>query len=112
MACRGQATALDRGKVSPHAVHFTDGGTGGEQGATDRLLVVERKSLGGRCQKGRAPAGDQCNDEIVGREPSNEILNASSGGHTGRVGDRMRCLDNLDALAGSSVAVARDDQTA
>ena len=107
--CR-QAPALDGREVAAHAVHLRDGGAGLEQGPVDGLLVLQADALAGQGQQGRATAGDQADDQIIGAEALHQGQHARGGFAAGGVGHRVGSLDDLDALAGHGVAVTGDDQ--
>jgi hypothetical protein len=67
-----------------------------QQRAVDRLLVGQRQPSAGQGQQGRAAAGDQAQDQVVGsarRQRQDALRAACAGG----VGHRVRRLDHLDA---------------
>jgi hypothetical protein len=105
-----QPSALDGRQVPAHAVHLSDAGAAGQQRAIERLLVGQRES--GQCQwqQRGAATRDQGQDEVIFGQPLDELEQPLGGRFTGRVGDRVGRLDDLDALAGHRVAVPRDDE--
>ena len=65
----------------------------------------------GRASRAEAPPEIRQSTQIVGRQALHLFEDAAGGGAALLVGHGMGRLDDLDALAGLAVAVARDDQS-
>jgi hypothetical protein len=105
-----QAPALDGGELVADEVHHPDRRAGCQQGPVDRLLVIEGQPGRRSRQEGRAATRDQRHDQVVGTQPRNGFKNAAGGKKAGFVGDGVRGLHDLDAIACLRIAIAGDDE--
>ncbi len=102
-----EPAALDGREVLADRVHLADVRARPQQRAIDLLLVGQRQSRRGQGEQGRGAAGDQAQQQVVGRQALHLLEHAAGGGAALLVGHGMGGLDDLDALAGLAVAVAR-----
>ena len=102
--------ALDRREVPPDAVHLADRRAGFQKRAVHRLLVGQSQTRCRQREQGRAAAGDQAEDEVVGREPGDPIEDPPRGCFASGIRHGVGRLDDLDARGGSTVPVARDHE--
>ena len=107
----GQAAALDRRKMLAHAVHLGDRRAATQQRRPDLALVVGTNALGRKRQQRRPAPRDQAQYQIVGGESCDQRHDARRRRPAGFIGHRMSRLDDLDALAGHTVAVRCDHET-
>ena len=91
-------------------VHRRDRRAGGEQRLVDGDLVGQSQAGSGRRQQRRAAAGDQRHHQIVGGQAAHLVQQATRCFQAGGIGDGMRRLDDLDALACGAIAVTGNDQ--
>jgi hypothetical protein len=106
---RREPTALDGGKFLADGVHHADRRAGDEERAVQRLLIREIHAWAGCGEQGRAPAGDQRDDEIVGGQAADGLDQPARGDLASGVGHRMGGLQYFDALTGDGITVAGDD---
>ena len=106
MARRREPPALDRGQVATHAVHLADAGARLQQRAVDRLLVFERQAPQWRNHQRRTAAGNEAKHDIIFMEPGKRFEQPLRWPFAGCVGNRVRGLDDLDALARYRISVA------
>src|SRR3546814_15232621 len=76
----------------------------------DRLLVLQRQPLGRQGQQRRAAAGDEAQHQIVLSQALDQLQDARRGVAAGRVGHRMRGLDDGAALARDGMAVRPEER--
>ncbi len=110
-ACRSQSPALDGRQVPAHAVHVADAGATGQQGTVERLLVGQGEAGQRQRQQRRPTARDQTQHEVVRSQALDGLQEPPRRRLAGCIGYRVRCLDDVDALAAHRVAVSRHDQT-
>ena len=110
MAGGRQPAALDRGEVATHTVHLVNARSRCQQGAAERLFVRQAQARRRQGQQGRAPARNQAQHQITGRQALNQLQHALRSLQAGLVRHRMRRLHNGDPLARNGVAVARHHQ--
>ena len=97
-AGRSQAPALDAREVLAHAVHLADGGTAGQQGLVDALLIGQRQAFAGQREQRRAAARDQAQHQVAGAQPLGQRQHALGGGLAGGIGHGVGSLGDFDAL--------------
>ena len=102
--------ALDGREVPPDAVHLADRRAGFQQRAVHRLLVGQSQPRCRQREQGRAAAGDQAEDEVVGREPGDQVEDPPRGCLASGIRHGVGRLDDLDARGGGTVPVARDHE--
>ena len=86
---------------------------GAPEASSARLMACsssKRQPRRRRRQQRRAAARNQRHHQVVGAEARHRFHDAPGSEKPGFVGHRMGRLDDLDALAGRAIAVARDHQ--
>ena len=111
-AAGGQPAALDGRKLVPDQVHHRNGRARRQQGSIDCLFVVQREAGRRGRQQGRSAAGNQSHHQVIGPQTGHCLHYPAGRQKTGFIGYRMGRLDDLDALAGLSIAVAGHHQSA
>ena len=106
-----ETSSRDRREVLAHAVEGGDRRPAAQQRRADLTLVGKLDAGRGQRQQRRPAARDQAQHEIVAGQTGDLGEHAAGGGATGLVGQRMGGFEHLDALAGDSMAVGRDDQS-
>ena len=101
-----QPAALDPRQMFSHHVHLADRRAGAQQCAVHLLLLRERDAVGRRDPVGRAAAGQQHQQEIVGGRLRAPVAACRRRLQPGFVGHGMAGLDHPDAPRRHAVAVA------
>jgi hypothetical protein len=107
----GQPPALEGREMAAHAVHLADAGAAAQQRGMDALLLKQAERAQRRRQQRRAAAREQAQHQVLVAQTLHLFEQALRGGQAGGVRQRVGGFDDLDALTGRAVAVARHHQT-
>ena len=110
MARGGQPATFDGGQMAPYAVHLADRRARCEQGAVDRLLVLEGDPLRRHGKQRRAAARDEAEHEVVLGQSLHQLENALRRLAARRIGHGMGGLHHFEPLSGQAIAVAGDHE--
>lgn len=82
-----------------------------KKGAIHRLLVFQGEPFNRKGQQRGTPARDQAKHNVIRAEVRDALEHAGGGTESGSIGDWMRGLDDLDAIARDAMAVAGNHET-